>query len=75
MKEQIIVVDENDNIIWHRERYSKAEPNTRHRISILRVENNEWEVLIAQRSLNKKSHPWKRWAAVWWTNNYQSRYK
>jgi isopentenyldiphosphate isomerase len=69
MKEQIIVVDENDNIIWQRDRYSKAEPNTRHRISILRVENSKWEVLIAQRALNKKFHPWKRWAAVWGTNN------
>ena len=69
MKEQIIVVDENDNIIWYRDRYSKAESNTRHRISILRVENSKWEVLIAQRSLSKKLHPGKRWAAVWWTNN------
>ncbi len=69
MTEQIIVVDENDNIIWQRDRYSKAESNTRHRISILRAENSKWEVLIAQRSLSKKSHPWKRWAAVWWTNN------
>ncbi len=37
MTEQIIIVDENDNIIWHRERYSKVEPNTYNRVSVLRV--------------------------------------
>ena len=75
MKEQIIVVDENDNIIWQRDRYSKAELNTRHRISVLRVENSKWEVLIAQRSLSKRSHPWKRSAAVWGTNDIGETYE
>lgn len=58
------VVDENDEIIYYKER-ADIDPTTEYRrVSALRLTNSRWEILIAQRSLTKTSSPGKRWPAV-----------
>jgi len=74
-KELITLVDENDNIIWYRERWTLEFPKDIYRISALRLENPKWEVLIAQRSFKKKNQWWVRWPAVSWTVNKQENYE
>ena len=74
-KEQIIIVDKNDNIIWHKEREKITIWKDIYRCSTLRVKNNKWEILITKRSSNKKINPWKRSSAVAWTNEKWETYE
>lgn len=75
MKELMTLVDKNDNIIWYKERWTLDYKNDIYRISALRLENSQWEVLIAQRSFKKKNQPWIRWPAVSGTVNDQETYE
>ena len=67
-KEQVIIVDKNDNIIWHKDRSTLIFPQDIYRVSALRIENSKWEILIAQRSFTKKNQGWVRGPATAWTN-------
>jgi isopentenyldiphosphate isomerase len=67
-KEIIPIVNEKDEIIWYKERWTLKFPEDIYRISSLWLENSKWEVLIAQRSLAKENQPWIRWPATAWTN-------
>lgn len=59
------VVDENDTIVWYKERREDIDPVEEfYRITALRLTNSQWEILIAQRSHNKRLAPGKRWPAV-----------
>ncbi len=69
------LVDENDNIVWYKERWTLEHWKDIYRISALRLENSKWEVLIAQRSFKKKNQPWIRWPAVSWTVNDKENYE
>ncbi len=75
MIEQMTIVDENDNIIWHKDRWTLIFPQDIYRISALWVENFQWEVLIAQRAFSKKNQWWVRWPAVSGTVNKQEDYE
>ena len=60
-----IVVDEHDTIVWYKERREDIDPEKEfYRITALRLTNSQWEILIAQRSHNKRLAPGKRWPAV-----------
>lgn len=54
MPGQIIIVDENDKIIGHKERITKK-PEDIYRVSALTIVNLKGQILLAQRSLNKDS--------------------
>ena len=62
-EEILIVVDDNDEVIDFHERGHAHNNKLRHRTAIVWIENNRGEVLIAQRSLSKKSEP-GLWAAA-----------
>ncbi|MFA6467225.1 MAG: NUDIX domain-containing protein [Patescibacteria group bacterium] len=62
-KEIIIVVDEEDNIIGHKDRY-KLSPDDIYRVSALWLTNSKGDILLAQRSFDKKHHPGKWGPAV-----------
>ncbi len=68
MKEKIVLVDKHDNIIWHKYRDEVEHRKDIYRVSVLWIENNKNEVLLAQRAFTKKSNPWVRWPAVAGTN-------
>lgn len=74
-KELMTLVDRNDNIIWYKERWTLDYEKDIYRISALRLENSQWEVLIAQRSFKKKNKPWVRWPAVSGTVNDKENYE
>ena len=59
MGNYIIIVDEEDNIIGAKERGTL---NTKdiYRVSSLRIINSLGEILLAQRSFDKKNDPGKR---------------
>jgi isopentenyldiphosphate isomerase len=59
-----IVADENDNIIWYKPREEIDPVKEFYRTAWLRIKNSHWEILIAQRSLNKRLGAGKRWPAV-----------
>ena len=63
----ITIVDENDNILWYKKRWTLEHWKDIYRISGLWLENSRWEVLIAQRAYSKKNQWWKRWPAAAWT--------
>lgn len=67
MSNLYIIVDENDNIIWHKTKEDINHKSDFYRVSALRLRNDKWDILIAQRSRNKKLNPWKWWPAVAWT--------
>ncbi len=69
------LVDENDNIVWYKERWKLEHWKDIYRISALRLENSKLEVLIAQRSFKKKNQPWIQWPAVSWTVNDKETYE
>lgn len=52
----IPIVDEEDNIIDYKER-KKLDLKDIYRVSALWIENSKGEILLAQRSFNKKHHP------------------
>ena len=68
MKEPIIIVDNNDSIIWYRERW-KLKKWDIYRVSSLIVFNKKWEFLMAQRSLQKRNSPGIWNTSVAWTND------
>jgi len=55
-REKVYVVDENDNVIEEKWR-DETTPEDRIRIVAIWVQNDKGEVLIAQRSPNRKLHP------------------
>lgn len=75
IQELMTLVDENDNLIWYKERWILDYDKDIYRVSALRLENPKWEVLIAQRSYSKKNQWWKRWPAVAWTVNDKEDYE
>jgi isopentenyl-diphosphate Delta-isomerase len=63
MKEQTIIVNENDEIIYHKERSTLNEDEI-FRISALWITNSKNEILLAKRSLKKEHNPGKWGPAV-----------
>jgi isopentenyldiphosphate isomerase len=74
MIEQSIIVNENDEIIGYKDR-NKVKENDIFRISALWVENNNNEILIAQRSLKKEHNPGKWGSAVAGRNEKNETYE
>jgi isopentenyldiphosphate isomerase len=56
MKEKIIIVDKNDNIIWSKYRNEVTKQDI-YRVSALWITNSKWDILLAQRAFTKKHHP------------------
>lgn len=75
MKEFMTLVDEKDNLLWYKERWTLNYEKDIYRISVLRLENSKWEVLISQRSFKKKNQPGIRWPAVSGTVNDKENYE
>ena len=63
MSEEIIIVDKEDNIIAYKDRY-KLNPSDIYRVSALWLTNSKGDILLAQRSFDKKHHPGKWGPAV-----------
>lgn len=63
MSEEIIIVDKNDQVIGHKLRQD-LQANDIYRASALWLTNSKGEVLLAQRSYDKKQHPGKWGPAV-----------
>jgi isopentenyl-diphosphate Delta-isomerase len=63
MSEQIPIVDENDNILYYKER-ADVKREEIYRVSALWIENSKGEVLLAQRALTKSHDPGKWGPAV-----------
>lgn len=61
--ELITIVNENDEIIWEKNR-SHIEYEDIYRVSALEVRNSQGDFLLAQRGFLKKKWPWKRSVAV-----------
>ncbi len=61
--EIIPIVDEDDKIIWRKAR-SEITVDDIYRVSACWVVDDQGNILLAQRWLHKKHHPWKRWPAV-----------
>jgi|AntRauTorckE6833_2_1112554.scaffolds.fasta_scaffold00084_21 isopentenyldiphosphate isomerase len=55
-KEQSILIDEYDNVIGYKDR-DRLDASDRFRITGIWLENNNREVLIAQRAWSKRTHP------------------
>lgn len=53
---KVIIVDENNSIIWHKEK-SEVRKEDIFRVSACIIKNSEGEYLLAQRSLQKKNKP------------------
>lgn len=73
-KQKIIIVDENDEIIKHKERGTLNQSDI-YRVSALWIQNSKGEILLAQRSFNKKNHPGKWGPAVAGTNDEGETYE
>ena len=67
MPENIIIVDKNDNIIWHTFRHERKSTDI-YRVSALWIHNSAWDILLAQRHKNKESNPGKWSTAAAGTN-------
>ena len=63
MSEEIIIVDKEDNIIGYKDRY-KLDPSDIYRVSALWLTNSKEDILLAQRSFDKKHYPGKWGPAV-----------
>lgn len=74
-KDIIIIVDKDDNIIWHKNRLELDYQKDIYRVSALWVKNSKWEILLAQRAFTKRHDPWKWWPAVAWTCDKWDTYK
>lgn len=59
----IPIVDLSDNIIWYKERTDITTDDI-YRVSVCRVVDAEWKILLSQRAFTKKHNPGKRWPAV-----------
>lgn len=64
MENIFTVVDENDNIIWYKAKKDINPVNEYYRVSVLRLTNSQWDILIAQRAFSKSHNPGQRWPAV-----------
>jgi isopentenyldiphosphate isomerase len=73
MKEKIIIVNEKDEIINHKERGTLDLENI-YRVSALWIMNSKGDVLLAQRSFTKKNSPGKWGPAVAGTNDIGETY-
>lgn len=62
-KEKIVIVNENDEIIGHKERGTLNQSDI-YRVAALWIQNSKGQILLAQRSFNKKNHPGKWGPAV-----------
>lgn len=62
-KAKIIIVNENDEIIDHKERGTLNQSDI-YRVSALWIQNSNGKILLAQRSFNKKNNPGKWGPAV-----------
>ena len=62
-KAKIIIVNENDEIIGSKERGTLNQSEI-YRVSALWIQNSNGEILLAQRSFNKKNNPGKWGPAV-----------
>lgn len=62
-KAKIIIVNENDKVIGLKER-GTLNPEDIYRVSALWIENSKGDILLAQRSFNKKNDPGKWGPAV-----------
>jgi len=65
-KQKIIIVNENDNIIWYKKRWTLLSSDI-YRVSALLIKNSKWEFLLAQRKFTKKNNPWEWSFSVAWT--------
>lgn len=74
MSEIIIIVDEDDHIIEHKERDERTETDI-FRISWLWLTNSQWDILLSQRHKNKESNPEKWSLAVAGTNGEWETYE
>lgn len=59
MKEKVIIVDKNDNIIGEKYRHELDDTIDIIRVSGIWIENEKGELLLAQRSFDKKHDPGK----------------
>lgn len=66
MIEKIIIVNNNDVIIWSKNRNQLVKSDI-YRVSALWVTNSKWEILLAQRALSKTHNPGCFGPAVAWT--------
>lgn len=57
-KQDVIIVNEQDAIIWYKQRWTINKEDI-YRVSALLVKNMKWEFLLAQRSLSKNNNPWE----------------
>jgi 8-oxo-dGTP diphosphatase len=74
MNTKIMIVNDNDEIIEHKNRTS-LEKSDIYRVSALWIKNSKGEVLLAKRHLNKKIHPGKWGPAVSGTNELGESYE
>jgi len=73
-KSKIIIVNKNDKIINHKERETLAQSDI-YRVSVLWIQNPKGDILLAQRSFNKKKNPGKWGPAVAGTNDEGESYE
>jgi len=62
-KAKIVIVNKNDEIIGHKKRGTLNQSDI-YRVSALWIQNSKGEILLAQRSFNKKNNPGKWGPAV-----------
>ena len=65
-KQDIIIVNQNDEIIWYKKRWTLFR-NDIYRVSGLLIKNSKWKFLLAQRKLSKRNNPWEWSFSVAWT--------
>ena len=67
-KAKIVIVNENDEIIGSKERGTLNQSDI-YRVSALWIQNSKGEILLAQRSFNKKRvleiHKAKKWSSFY----------
>lgn len=68
------IVNENDDIIWYKERKDILEEDI-YRVAALLIINSNNQILLAQRSLNKKLWPWLWWVSVTGTLAWDESYE
>ena len=73
-KEKIIIVNEDDEIIGSKERGTLS-PTNIYRVSALWIQNSQGDILLAQRSFDKKNDPGKWGPAVAGTNDEGESYE
>jgi len=73
-KAKIIIVNKNDEIIGYKERGTLNQSDI-YRVSALWIQNSKGEMLLAQRSFNKKHNPGQWGPAVAGTNDEGESYK